>query len=683
MSFNDDYAWLKDPHDPERNAYLAAERAHYEQATAHLAGLRGTLEREFTSRTADADVSASWPRGGYLYRTQVGAGEEYERLYRIDLTTGVESLVLDPNAIAPLSDYLGLGVVEPSPDGRLVAYGVDTTGEERFELRFRDLETGYDLPDRVPGTSYGGAWSADSKTFVYTVTDQTGRPERAVAHRLGTEVDLDWVVHIEPDRRFELSVSCGRDGRWIVLQARSRDTSEVLLVPAGGLDEPLAVVAARRPGIDYQVEVLPGGWDGRGPDTLLLVTNDGAPEFRLVHAAIPDPGTTGDPAGWVAVPGATLPGERLHCAAVVGGHVVLGVRGGCEPYLRVLDRVPNERGRRAAREIHAALPAGRLELWKAEDGLVSSVIVVEQNLVTAPAWVQVDLATGARTVLKRTPQPGVDPTRYVTERIEARSVDGTRVPVTIARLRELEPGRSGGALLTGYGAYEHPLWPRYGVGTLSLLDRGVVVALAHVRGGGELGRAWWQAGRRRNKQRSVDDLLAARDALVEAGWAGQASVVGRGASAGGLLLGAAFSQAPQRWRAVVAEVPFVDVVTTMSDPDLPLTVTEWDEWGNPLESAEDLAALRSLSPYDNPPEGWRPPLLVTAAVNDPRVLVHEPAKWVARLRATDASRPPSGVLLRVELGGAGHGGLGGRFAALRHEVEILSWVLHQLGRDQV
>jgi oligopeptidase B len=680
-SRTDEYAWLGDADDEKVLAYLEAERSYYDAATAHLRAVRERLAEELISRTPAADTSVAWSRGGYLYFTRTAEGEEHERLFRVDPRTGAEFEVLDPNAAADGSGFVELGLVEPSPDGRLLAYSVDTSGAELFELRFRDLETGDDLPDLVMATSYGGAWSADSATFLYTVPDASHRPDRVMAHRMGTPSELDWVVLVEPDRRFELDVHASRDGRWLVLSATSRDTCEVSLLETHALQEPLRVVARRRPGLEYTVEPMSGGWTGTGMDRLLVVTNDRAEEFQLMEAPVPEPGTAGDPSTWVPVPRSGASGERLESAAVIGRHVVLSVRGGLEPFLRVLDREPGPDGRIGSREVHPAMPCGQLRLWRPEDPYAASVVVVEENLVVPPAWVRVNLGTGARTVLKRTAQPGVDPTRYVTERIHAVAPDGTSVPVTIARARDTQAGGSKGCLLYGYGAYEHCSWPAYSVGVLSLLDRGAVYAIAHVRGGGELGRSWWESGRLREKQRTFDDFVAARDALVTAGWATPAGVISRGLSAGGLLQGAVYSQAPARWRAVIAEVPFVDVVTTMSDPSLPLTVGEWDEWGDPVHSSEDHAAMLAYSPYDNPPPPVRPPLLVTGVLNDPRVLVREPAKWVARLRATDDRAAPSTVLFRVELGDGAHSGPSGRFATLRYEAEILGWALHHLGLE--
>jgi oligopeptidase B len=695
----DDYAWLKDANDQCAIAYMRGEREHYDSATAHLLPFRRRLLRELTSRTPAADSSLSWRRGERIYYTRTDEGQEYPSLYQVDPglvdrevdAEGPDRLLLDPNALAQGS-YLELGLLEPSPDGRWLAYSVDHTGEEVYQLRFRDLTTGQDLiaPDGqaevVPRTYYTGAWTADSTGFLYTVPDPAYRPDRVRLHRLGTDGDADVTLLAEPDRRFELTVQASRDGGWVTVTSLSRDTAEVHLVDARASRLVPRCVAPRRPGVEYAVEVLPGDWDGAGPDRLLIVTDDGEPEFRLMQAPLPpDDGRPGDPALWEPVPRAVAgPFERLVAAHVLARHVVLELRRDGEPFLRVLDRLPGPDGRRPIREIHPGLPAGQLTVWKAEDPAATSVVLVEQNLVTPPAWVQVDLATGARTVLKRTPAPGVDLGRYLTERILAPSADGTEVPVTVARLRDpSDVGGIQGCLLYGYGAYEACSWPEFSAATLSLLDRGLVYAVAHVRGGGELGRGWWLDGRLRSKRHSVEDFVAARDALVAADLAGDPAgsggVVSRGLSAGGLLQGMAYSQAPDRWRAVVAEVPFVDVVTTMSDPEVPLTVNEWDEWGDPLGSADDFRYLLGYSPYDNVPPPGRPPLLVTGALHDPRVLVHEPAKWVAKLRATDDPEHPSTVLFRVELGDGAHSGPTGRWAALAYEAEVCAWVLDRFG----
>jgi oligopeptidase B len=678
----DDYAWLASAEDPDVLAYLRAERSHYDAATAHLGSSRLGLTRELTRRTPLAERSVSWRRGGLVYYTVTAQGEQYEKIYRRDIHSEQDLLVLDPNQLAQGRPYLELGLVEPSPDGRLLAYSIDVTGSELYELRFRDLQTGRDRPDLVQRSYYGGAWSADSGSFFYTVPDAAYRPDRVLRHVLGTPSASDQVVVTEPDRRFELELAASRDGGWVLITARSRDTTEVRLIRAADPQEAPRLVCPRRPGVEYTVEPLSG-------DTLLVVTDLDAPDFRLLEAPVPAPGQAGDATSWQPVPGpGAAAGERLEFAAAFAGHVVLGLRRDVEPFLRVLSRSPE--GGPAPFEVHSSVPFGRLELWRAEEFDTATIIVVEQNLVSPPVWFEVALDSGERRELKRTEVPGADLSRYATRRIEAPAPDGTLVPVTLAFRADLvaEPGSPAGqddqrpaerapALLYGYGAYEACSWPTFEVGPLSLLDRGVVYAVAHVRGGGERGRGWWQDGRLRRKQHTFDDFVAARDALVEQGWVDGARVASRGLSAGGLLQGAVFSQAPDRWRAVVAEVPFVDVVTTMSDPEIPLTINEWDEWGDPRD-AGDFAAMLAYSPYDHPPAPPRPALLVTGALNDPRVLVHEPAKWVARLRATDPDGDPARLLLRVELGQGAHVGPSGRFAHLAYEAEILAWILAQL-----
>ena len=672
----DDYAWLSAAGEPEVLAQLGAERAHYDSATAHLGSLRLGLAGELAKRLPLTDQSVRWRRGGLVYYTVRAEGEEYERIYRTDTHSEPDLLVLDPNQLAAGRTYLEVGLIEPSPDGRLLAYSVDLTGSEQYELRFRDPATGADRPDVVPGTCYTGAWSADSGSFFYTVTDEVHRPHRVLRHVLGTAAEDDVEVLREPDQRFEVEVTASRDGSWVVITAQSRDTSEVRLISAGRPDEEPRLVCGREAGVEYRVELLPGGWAGSGPhDEVLVVTDFEAPEFRLMRAPVPPAGGAGDRSSWLPVGTRAVAGaaERLVSATVLAGHVLLEVRRDVEPVLRVLPRHGS-----GSSEIRSGVPFGQVQLWRAEEYEAGSVIVVEQNLVTPPAWIEVDLATGARQVRKRTEVPGADLSRYATTRIEATGDGGVPVPVTVAHPAGMVPdGRSPG-LLHGYGAYEACEWPAFDVTTLSLLDRGLVYAVAHVRGGGERGRGWWQDGRLRAKQHTFDDFVTARDRLVEGGWMDSDRVASRGLSAGGLLQAAVFSQAPDRWRAVVAEVSFVDVVTTMSDPSIPLTVNEWDEWGDPAD-AGDFAAMLAYSPYDRPPLGPRPDLLVTGAVHDPRVLVHEPAKWVARLRAT-AGPDPAQLLFRVELGAGAHVGPSGQLAHLAYEAEILSWLLDRLGR---
>ena len=359
---------------------------------------------------------------------------------------------------------------------------------------------------------------------------------------------------------------------------------------------------------------------------------------------------------------------RLVRCDAFGRYLVVEQRHAAATQLRVVDR---ETG--AERLIEAGGPEQALALAVNEEYTAAAVTVRTESLTEPPSWHDVDLASGRWVLRKRPEVPGYDPAQYVTERISAPAADGTLIPVTVAYRRGLRRDGSAAILLYGYGAYEAPSWPEFAVSTPSLLDRGFSYAVAHVRGGGEGGRRWWAEGHLDRKRTTFTDFIAAADLLAREGWAAPDRIVSRGLSAGGLLQGAVFSMAPGRWRAVVAEVPFVDVVTTMLDPSIPLTITEWDEWGDPRDPAM-RAYLASYSPYDNVPDGPRPDLLVTGSLHDPRVLIHEPAKWVARLRATDTG-PGGRVLFRPELGAAAHIGPAGRYDQLRYEAEILAFIL--------
>jgi oligopeptidase B len=535
---------------------------------------------------------------------------------------------------------------------------VDFDGDELYQLRVRDLARGTDRPERIEGTYYGLAWSADSRSLLYVVTDAQYRPHEVWRHVLGTSQDRDTLVFREEDQRFDLSVRATRSGAYVLIETESRDSTETLVLPASGTDQRPIVMEKRTPGVEYRAEHA----DGTGPGEFFLVTNADAEEFRLVAAPADRPGR----ARWSEVIAGSAD-TRLVSVDVFGRYLVVRQRHEAATQLRVLDRGPGEQ-----RLIEAGGPHISLDLGTNEDYHATAVTVRTESLVEPPSWHDVDLATGRWRERKRQQVPGYDPARYTTERVTAIAPDGARVPVTIACRAGLRRDGSAPCLLYGYGAYESCEWPAFDVAVPSLLDRGFVYAVAHVRGGGERGRNWWLDGRLGRKRNTFTDFIAVADMLAGQGWAAPGRIVSQGLSAGGLLQGAVFSLAPERWRAVVAEVPFVDCVTTMLDPSIPLTVNEWDEWGDPRDPAA-RAYLASYSPYDNPPAGPRPDLLVTGSLHDPRVLIHEPAKWVARLRATDSAG--SRVLFRPELGAGAHTGPAGRFGQLGYEAEILAFIV--------
>jgi len=560
-----------------------------------------------------------------------------------------------------------LGVREVSPDGRLLAYSVDFTGDELFQLRVRDLAADEDLPDRIEATYYGLGWAADSRSLFYVRTDQLYRPHEVWHHELGTDPAGDARVYREDDERFALTVRATRSGGYVLIETESRETTETLLIPAAAPRTPPAVLEPRTPGTEYRADHA----DGPDGGEFYLVTNDGAEEFRLVRAPARAPGR----AGWSEVI-AGSPDTRLVSCHAFGPYLVVEQRHAAAPQLRVLHRASGEQ-----RLIEAGGPQYSLALGINEDYAATAVTVRTESLIDPPSWHDVELSTGVWRLLKQKEVPGYDPAGYVTQRVAATAADGTVIPVTMAYRRGQRPDGAAACLLDGYGAYEDCYWPEFSVATPSLLDRGAVYAVAHIRGGGEGGRRWWLQGRLDHKRNTFTDFIAAADMLAADGWAAPDRIASRGRSAGGLLQGAVFTMAPQRWRAVVAEVPFVDCVATMSDPTIPLTINEWDEWGDPRDDPVMRAYLRSYSPCDNmPPLPW-PDLLVTGSVHDTRVLIKEPAKWVARLRATAGATAGAAprLLFRAELGTEAHMGPTGRYDKLRYEAEVLAFIMTATG----
>lgn len=652
---SDDYAWMRDA--ARLRPHLLTERAYYDTATEHVHHLRGELFTEMSNRVPVTDWSVSWRRGAYVYCTRTDEGNEYVRYLRRASDAEPDQpwdVVLDENLLA--GAHFELGAFEVSPDGTVLAYSTDTDGDEMYTLRFRYLADGAERPDVVERTYYGGAWSADGGTYFYTVTDEQYRPFQVWRHALGA-TEPDDLVWQEDDPKFELTVEATRSGEWIVISTENRTTSEVWVVPAAAPRTPAAVLWPRRTGVECLVDHAPGPDGG----AWLAVTNDGAVDFRLLRCPVGTDTWTQERA--------EEPGVRLEAVHALRAAYVLEARRDAAPLLRIV-------GPDGTVDVTPDSPAGGLRLGRLEDVDVDALTVGWESATRPPAWWAVDLRTGARTPLKAGSAPGHDPERYVDERLTMPAPDGTLVPVTVSRHVDVPLDGTAPCLLYGYGSYESCLWPEWDPALPALLDRGVVYAVAHVRGGGEGGRGWWLDGHLAAKQNTFTDYLAVADGLA-AGLVDGTRLATRGLSAGGLLQGAVFTQRPQRWRAVVAEVPFVDVVTTMLDETVPLTVNEWDEWGDPRDPVQ-FDWLLAYSPYDNlPPAGGRPALLATGAVHDPRVLVHEPAKWVAALRAGDPEWAPR-CLFRAETGAGAHVGPSGRYAHLQYEAEIYAWILDQI-----
>ncbi|MFN8189580.1 MAG: prolyl oligopeptidase family serine peptidase [Nocardioidaceae bacterium] len=686
----DPYAWLREADSPDVMAHLAAERAFYDASVTHLHSLIETLRTEMVSRLAPTDVSPRRHRVAFSYYTEHPAGRDYARLLRekfrrenvsdtdsSDVTSVTDGnraeVLLDLNDLVDDSGYLSLGVESVSPDERLLAWSVDRAGDEVFGLRFRDLERGEDLADLIPRTYYTGAWSADSQWFFYTVHDEAYRPFQVWRHRIGTPAADDVLVHVEPDDRFELGVRGTRSGDLVVLWSESNSTSECWVVDAHDVTRGPWSVGGRRHGVRYHAEHrrTPTGGD------LLIVTNDDAVEFRLMTAPVPD-GADQEASSWVEARGED-PADRLERVDAFDAGVVVALRSGGDHVLRVL---PHDDLAGPGRVVRSRFPGGEVYLESTPRYDASAVLIVDEAYTEPAVWSEVDLASGAVADVLHREAPGHDPARYVTERRMFPSADGTSVPATVVRHRDVPLDGSAPALVYGYGSYEAVFEPFWDPALPSLLDRGAVFVFAHLRGGGELGRHWYLDGKLAHKQHTFDDQIAVADGLAGEGLVDPDRIATRGLSAGGLLQGAVFSQRPDRWCAVIAEVPFVDVVTTMFDETTPLTATEWEEWGDP-RIREQFDWMLAYSPYDNlPPAGSRPDLLVTGAVHDPRVMVREPAKWVAALRASDPAWSPR-CLFRVETGAGAHVGPSGRFGHLSYEAEVYAWLLDRLGIAEV
>lgn len=665
----DPYAWLEDKFGAESLAYLNAERTHYEESTAHLQPLQQRLYDEMAAHVLPSDESVRWRRGGYQYFTRTLPGKDYQQLCRVD-AAGTEQVLLDENRLTGESSFVEIGVREVSPSGRLLAYSVDVDGDEVYQLRFRDLDTGCDLPDRIDHTYYTGAWSADSTWFFYVVHDDLYRPYQVWRHRVGTDQGDDALVYEDTDPQYDVEVRATRSGGLIVIRAASRITAEEWLVDADLPEQAPRAVQPREPGLEYRVEHLAGPDGG----DLVIVTNDDAQEFRMVRAPLATPGRE----HWTElVP--EHPNERMLAVDAFAGHVVITLVSQARRILRVCPVAALGAADIELRcvDITPRSETGIVELGANEEYDVERILVEEQAYTSPPAWSLVDLVTGDRQLVKRQEVPGYDVTSYVSERRWVDARDGERIPVTLAHHTLTPLDGTAPVLLFGYGAYEYEFEPHFDASLASLLDRGVVFAHAHIRGGGAMGRRWWLDGRMHRKLNTFNDFIDVADALDAEGLVDGSRIVSRGQSAGGLLQGAVFSLRPDRWRAIVAEVPFVDVVTTMLRLDIPLTANELDEWGDP-RSEEDFAYLLRYSPYDNVPPGPWPDLLVTGALHDPRVMVHEPAKWVAKLRSVDDGKGGQ-VRFRVETGEGGHSGPVGRYSHLGYTAEVYAFVLDAMG----
>ncbi len=647
----DPYAWLQNRDSDEVLDYLKAENSYQEQQLADQEQLRETLFQEIKGRILETDLSLPSPWGPYLYYTRTTEGDEYARHYRCprpadDSNTVDESreeLLLDPNVLAN-GGFFSLGAFSISPDHRRLAYSLDTTGEEVYELYVKELATGQ--VSSLPFEDCDGSmtWANDSQTLFFGELDDTHRPHKLYRHRLGSDsADL---VFNEPDGRFFLHCFRSSSERQLILLLNSKTTSEAWLLDAEHPEQAFVCMAERVEGHEY----FPDHGQLNGVWSWFIRSNQSGINFALYQAPEQNAGRD----GWqVLVPHSDT--VMLEDVSLNARSLTLSLREGGLPIIEVR---PQD------------LPAYRVQLPDAayslyvQDSLEfdSNSIRLRYQSLNRPAQVrQLNLATGEQVVLKETPVLGeFDADAYVSQRLWATADDGTQVPISLVVKRELL-GQATPLYLYGYGAYGESLDPWFSHARLSLLDRGVAFAIAHVRGGGELGEAWYRNGKQEHKQNTFGDFIACAEHLIDQGLTRADQLVISGGSAGGLLIGAVLNQRPELFKAAIAEVPFVDVLNTMLDPELPLTVTEYDEWGNP-QDPEVHARIKAYAPYENVSTKAYPATLVIAGYNDSRVQYWEAAKWVAKLRATRTD--DNLLLLKTELG-AGHGGMSGRYQGLR------------------
>jgi oligopeptidase B len=655
----DEYFWLRDRSDPEVLAYLEAENRYTEAVMRHTEALQEQLYQEMRGRIKETDLSVPERVDDYFYYTRTEAGGQYPILCRRrGSLEAPEEVLLDQNPLAANHAYFKIGISEVSPDHRLLAYSVDTSGAEEFTLYIKDLTTGQLLAESIGETSVGVTWANDSRTLFYTLLDHARRPCRLYRHLVGTSPTSDVLVYFEPDESFFLDINRTRSRRYLLLDIASHSTSEVRFLDADQPDGVFQVVQPRESGIEYSVE--------HHDERFFITTNDGAPNFRLVQAPVASPSK----ANWTPVL-PYRPEVKLDETDAFRSHLVVYEREAGLRQIRIMDL--------ASRQEHLVPfpePVYTLRAHENPEFETTLLRFTYTSLVTPSSVVEYDMAEHTWTVRKQTEvRGGYDPTLYRSERVFATAPDGERVPISLVYRTPLELNGQRPLLLNGYGAYGLSYDPSFSSNTLSLLDRGFVVAIAHVRGGEEMGRPWYEGGKLLNKRSTFTDFIASAEQLVEAGYTSRDRLVINGGSAGGLLMGAVTNLRPDLFRVVLAEVPFVDVVNTMLDASLPLTVIEYDEWGNPNEP-EAYDYIRSYSPYDNIEAKDYPHMLVTAGLNDPRVAYWEPAKWTARLRATKTNG--NRLLLRTNMG-AGHGGASGRYDFLREIAFKYAFVLDLLG----
>jgi oligopeptidase B len=652
----DDYAWLKDPDwqkvlrdpsllQPDIRAYLEAENRYAEERLRPTEALQKALVAEMRGRIKEDDSGVPMPDGPFAYTWKYRSGGQHEQIGRLPRDGGEFQTILDGDALAKASDYFKFGGRRHSPDHELEAWSADLRGSEYFTIRVRRWQTGEDLPDTLTQASGSVVWGRDSTFFLYVQVDENHRPLKVFRHRLGTPQSADELVYEEKDIGWFTHIGESASGRFCIISGGDHDTSEERLVDLAGPDAVPRLIQLRETGVRYSV-------DDRDEELFILTNADDAIDFRIATAPLATP----DRAHWCELV-AHRPGVYILSTELFAGHLVRLERENALPSIVIRDLRSG-----AEHSIAFDEAAYSLDMHGGYE-FETTTLRFSYSSMTTPAEVyDYDMATRQRVLRKRQEIPsGHDPARYVTTRIFARAQDGVEVPVSLLHRRDVLTDGSAPLLLYGYGSYGMAMPASFSSNRLSLVDRGFVYAIAHIRGGADKGWGWYLDGKREKKTNTFDDFIAVGRALIDRGYTSVGRIVAHGGSAGGMLMGAVANRAPELFAGIIAEVPFVDVLNTMLDDTLPLTPPEWPEWGNPIEDAEAFRTILSYSPYDNVMAQRYPAILAMAGLTDPRVTYWEPAKWIARLRATMTGGGP--MLLRTNMG-AGHGGASGRFSRL-------------------
>ena len=667
----DDYAWLKDPDwqrvmrkpealDPEIRAYLEAENAHTEAFLEPHAALRQALCAEMRGRMKEDDSTVPAPDGDWAYYVRYVEGGEHPLYCRTPRGDHAEVLLLDGNREAEGEAYFRIGGCEHSPDHRRLAYTLDTKGSERYRLFVRDIESGAVVDGPIDDAHGDVIWAADGETVFYTVLDENHRPYQVRRHRVGAS-GADPVVYEEADPGFFLRLGESEGRRFVMISAHDHTTSEVHLVESAAPESAPRLVAARERGIEYDVAL-------RGGLLYILTNADGATDFKIVTAPLDAPGR----AAWRDwLP--HEPGTYVLSQLLFAGHHVRRERVGGLPRIVVTDLESGE-----AHTIAFEEEAYDLSLVPGYEFETATLRFVYSSMTTPQQTFDYDMRTRARTLRKTQEVPsGHEPADYVTRRLVAASHDGAQVPVSVLHRRTTLLDGSAPLLLYGYGAYGHTIPAAFSTNRLSLVDRGFVYAIAHVRGGSDCGYGWYLDGKLAKKTNTFADFIAAAEHLIDANYTARGRIAAHGGSAGGMLMGAVANLRPDLFAGIVAEVPFVDVLNTMCDAGLPLTPPEWPEWGNPIEDADAWRTIAAYAPYENVAAKAYPAIFATAGLTDPRVTYWEPAKWVAKLRRLKSDDNP--LLLHANME-AGHGGASGRFRRLEEVAMAYAFVLAVSGR---